>query len=95
MSKNMEEEPRPKGKRGFASMSIEKRRAIAAKGGKAVPAEKRSFSLNHDLAAAAGHKGGRIVDPKNRTFSRDPALASTAGAKGSAASHGGGRRKET
>jgi uncharacterized protein len=82
------DEPRAKSKRGFASMSPEKQREIARKGGKSVPAEKRSFSQNADLAAAAGRKGGKAVDPKKRSFSRDPALASQAGAKGGHASHG-------
>ncbi|AYV48563.1 stress-induced protein [Caulobacter flavus] len=45
-------------KRGFAAMSPEKRRQIAAKGGAAVPPEKRSFSQNRDLAASAGRAGG-------------------------------------
>jgi general stress protein YciG len=44
--------------RGFASMTMEKRREIASKGGKAVPAEKRSFSQDRDLASTAGRKGG-------------------------------------
>ncbi len=42
-------------KRGFASMSPEKQREIASKGGKSVPSEKRSFSQNRDLASNAGH----------------------------------------
>ena len=45
-------------KRGFASISVEKRREIASKGGKSVPAEKRSFSQNRNLATEAGRKGG-------------------------------------
>jgi general stress protein YciG len=81
-----EEQQKPKSNRGFASMSPEKRREIARKGGKSVPAEKRSFAVNTDLAAKAGQKGGRNVDPKNRSFSRDHSLASSAGAKGGAAS---------
>jgi uncharacterized protein len=81
-----EEQQKPKSNRGFASMSPEKRREIARKGGKSVPAEKRSFAVNADLAAKAGQKGGRNVDPKNRSFARDHALASSAGAKGGAAS---------
>jgi general stress protein YciG len=80
-----EEKPKPKSKRGFASMSPEKRSEIARKGGKSVPAESRSFSRNTDLAAKAGQKGGRNVAPENRSFSKDPALASAAGAKGGAA----------
>lgn len=47
-----------KSKRGFAARSPEKRREIAAKGGASVPAEKRSFSQNRDLAASAGRAGG-------------------------------------
>jgi len=49
---------KPKSRRGFASMTPEKRRAIAAKGGASVPGEKRSFAKNRDLAATAGSKGG-------------------------------------
>lgn len=48
----------PKQRRGFAAMDPEKRRAIARKGGAAVPAEKRSFARNRELAASAGAKGG-------------------------------------
>lgn len=44
-------------RRGFAAMSPEKRREIASQGGKTVPAKKRSFSQNRDLAAKAGRKG--------------------------------------
>ncbi len=47
-------------KRGFASMSPEKQREIASKGGKSVPSEKRSFSQNRDLASNAGRKGGQM-----------------------------------
>ncbi len=45
-------------KRGFASMDEQKQREIASKGGSSVPAEKRSFSQDHELAAEAGRKGG-------------------------------------
>lgn len=48
----------PKSKRGFGAMSPEKRREIAAKGGAAVPADKRTFSKRPDLASTAGAKGG-------------------------------------
>ena len=51
---------RPKAKRGFAAMSAERRREIAARGGASVPAEKRSFSQNRDLAASAGRTGGSV-----------------------------------
>ena len=49
-----------KGLRGFASMDPERRREIARKGGASVPADKRSFSQNTDLAARAGRIGGSI-----------------------------------
>ena len=45
-------------KRGFASMDDDKQREIAAKGGSSVPAEKRSFSQDPELASEAGKKGG-------------------------------------
>lgn len=45
-------------KRGFAAMDPERQREIARKGGASVPDEKRSFSQDRDLAAAAGRKGG-------------------------------------
>lgn len=45
-------------KRGFACMTKEARTAIARKGGASVPAEKRAYSQDRDLAAAAGRKGG-------------------------------------
>lgn len=49
---------KPKAKRGFAVMSVEQRRAIAAKGGASVKDENRAFSRNSELARAAGAKGG-------------------------------------
>jgi uncharacterized protein len=74
--------------KGFASMDREKHLEIARKGGRAVPAEKRSFSQNHELAAQAGRKGGQSVDRKDRSFFRDRTLAAAAGRKGGHASHG-------
>jgi general stress protein YciG len=53
----------PKLKRGFAAMSPEKRREIARRGGLGVPAEKRTFSKDRDLAAKAGREGGRVSRP--------------------------------
>lgn len=73
--------------RGFASMDLEKRRAIARKGGESVPNEKRSFSQDPELAAKAGRKGGRSVDPEKRSFSQNHLLAARAGRKGGHASH--------
>lgn len=75
--------------RGFAAMDAEKQRAIARKGGESVPAEKRSFFQNRELAAKAGRKGGQSVSDDQRSFSRDRSLASQAGQKGGLASHSG------
>ncbi|KQK29111.1 stress-induced protein [Bosea thiooxidans] len=44
--------------RGFAGMDDDKQRDIASKGGQSVPAEKRSFSQDSELASEAGKKGG-------------------------------------
>lgn len=68
--------------RGFASMDAARQREIARKGGRSVPAEKRSFSRDPELAAAAGRKGGNSVPAEQRSFSRNRALASQAGRKG-------------
>ena len=46
-------------KRGFASMDQGRQREIASKGGRSVPAEKRSFSQDRGLASEAGRKGGQ------------------------------------
>ncbi|MDO9426086.1 MAG: general stress protein [Methylobacterium sp.] len=60
---NVEEALMPSGnstsKRGFASMDLERQREIASKGGRSVPAEKRSFSQDRELASSAGRKGGQ------------------------------------
>jgi uncharacterized protein len=79
--------------RGFASMSPEKRREIARKGGASVPNSKRSFAQNPALAAAAGRKGGQSVDPAKRSFSLNHELAAQAGRKGGHASHDSARKK--
>lgn len=54
----MTDTTKPKAKRGFSAMDPERQREIARKGGGAVPANKRSFSQDRDLAATAGRKGG-------------------------------------
>jgi general stress protein YciG len=74
--------------RGFASMDADKQREIARKGGKSVPAEKRSFSRDPQLAAEAGKKGGNSVPGDLRSFSRNRVLAATAGRKGGMGSRG-------
>lgn len=46
--------------RGFATLSPERQREIAAKGGRNVPSEKRAFSTSSSLAQRAGSKGGKV-----------------------------------
>ncbi len=58
--------------RGFASMDEEKQRRIASKGGRSVPNEKRSFSLDRRLAAEAGRKGGQASHGGARKRSSGP-----------------------
>lgn len=48
-----------KAKRGFALMSPERRREIAAKGGAAIKPENRPYSKDRGLAISAGIKGNK------------------------------------
>ena len=57
----MDNETPVKKRVGFAAMTPEKQRAIAAKGGRAVPPENRTFSRDRTLAAKAGRKGGQVL----------------------------------
>lgn len=75
------QDPPIKKARGFAAMSRERQLEIARKGGAAVPAEKRTFSISKAKARAAGSKGGSAVPPEKRTFSNRE-IAARAGAKG-------------
>ena len=72
-----EQTKRTPAKRGFAAMDVERRREIARKGGASVPDEKRSFSQDRDLAAAAGRKGGEASHGGGRT--RNPETRPTGG----------------
>jgi general stress protein YciG len=66
-------------RRGFAAMDAEKQREIAAKGGRSVPPEKRSFAQDPALAAKAGRKGGEV---SGGNFAHDRERAAAAGRKG-------------
>ena len=64
-----------KSNRGFAKMKKENPKllsAIAARGGAAVPDERRSFAQDHDLAVAAGRKGGEASHGGGRRRSKTP-----------------------
>ncbi len=52
-------EPRRKERRGFASMSPEKQREIASKGGRAAHIKGSAHEWTSAEARAAGQKGGR------------------------------------
>lgn len=50
-----------KSRRGFASMTPERRKEIASMGGKSVAPANRAFSKNIDLARSAGKQGGKSL----------------------------------
>jgi hypothetical protein len=51
--------------RGFACMSPDRRSEISRMGGKAVPADKRTYSIDKSKASESGVKGG-IAKARNR-----------------------------
>ncbi len=53
------EQPRRKERRGFASMSPEKQREIASKGGRAAHSKGTAHEWTSEEARAAGRKGGQ------------------------------------
>jgi general stress protein YciG len=67
MARDQESPQKTPSRRGFAAMDKERQREIARKGGASVPDEKRSFSQDRDLAAAAGRKGGEASHGGGRT----------------------------
>ena len=71
MARDQENQTKSPSRRGFAAMDKDRQREIARKGGASVPDEKRSFSQDRDLAAAAGRKGGEASHGGGRS-SRTP-----------------------
>lgn len=59
MKMSMEQEKTPTG-RGFASMTPEKRKAVASAGGRAAHAKGTAHQWTSEAARAAGRKGGTI-----------------------------------
>jgi general stress protein YciG len=49
-----------KQRRGFASMTVEKQRAIASKGGRAAHEKGRAHEWSSEEARDAGRKGGQV-----------------------------------
>ncbi len=62
---------KPRSKRGFASISPERRREIASMGGKSIPAQNRAFARQRELAAEAGRKGGIATGRNRHSRTRD------------------------
>ena len=52
--------------RGFACMSPTRRSEISSMGGKAVPADKRTYSIDKSKASESGVKGG-LAKARNMT----------------------------
>jgi len=67
MARDQDTPQKTPARRGFAAMDKDRQREIARKGGASVPDEKRSFSQDRDLAAAAGRKGGEASHGGGRT----------------------------
>ena len=64
-------------------MDEKKQKEIASKGGQSVPAEKRSFSQDRELASEAGRKGGEHSHGGHSSGGQG-------GQGGGGGSHGGG-----
>jgi len=56
----------PKSTRGFASMTKEKRRAIASQGGICAHEQGKAHTWTKEEASAAGRKGGRRSSRRKR-----------------------------
>jgi uncharacterized protein len=68
--------PRRKERRGFASMSADKQREIASKGGKAAHRKGTAHQWSSDEAREAGRKGGQISrGGRGRVDRAEPAMA--------------------
>jgi general stress protein YciG len=63
-------------RKGFASLSPEARKEIAAIGGRSVPADRRAYSTNNTLAREAGRKGGLAFQAKRRAM-MDPSFSNS------------------
>lgn len=71
-----EQVEKPKGKQGFASMSEEKRRAIASKGGRTAHKKGVAYQWDTKAASIAGRKGGQ-ASSKSRQQMRKVAMGLT------------------
>lgn len=68
---NAEQMDTPKKKLGFAVMSVEQRRAISSKGGKAAHEKGTAHQFNSEEARLAGRKGGIAPHVRRGRVPRD------------------------
>lgn len=66
-------EEKPKSKRGFAAMSPEKQKEIAARGGKKAHEKGRAHTFTSEEAKQAGAKGGTVAAARKRKRKRSAA----------------------
>ncbi len=66
---------KPKARRGFASMSAEKQREIASKGGQAAHAKGTAHEWSSGEARDAGRKGGMVSRGGRGKLPADPSSA--------------------
>ncbi|MBC8000928.1 MAG: stress protein [Leptolyngbya sp.] len=71
-------EPKKSGKRGFASMDLEKQREIARKGGQAAHAKGTAHEFTSEEAAIAGRKGGQASGGNRRARQKESVEQGTA-----------------
>ena len=71
-----------KERRGFASMSREKQREIASKGGRAAHQKGTAHEWTSEEARSAGRKGGQISRGGRGRLVEEPGQPSDAGASG-------------
>ena len=70
------------GRRGFAAMTLEQRRELASRGGKAAHAAGTAYTFSSEVAAAAGKKGGKAAHAKGTAHEFTAEEAREAGRKG-------------
>lgn len=80
LSPPSDEKPRPSGiaRRGFASMSKEKRSAVASRGGQTAHKLGRAHVFSFTEAQAAGRKGGKLISQNTQHMSRIGSAGGTA-----------------
>jgi general stress protein YciG len=92
MSNNTNRNTGKKAKRGFASMSPEKQREIASKGGRAAHEKGTAHEFTSEEAKEAGRKGGKASHSGFRNM--DPTRQREIASKGGRAAHEKGTAHE-